>query len=702
MYKKYISVRDRARLTGGQSGSGHPVLSKLLAVMLGLAALGLASGCVNPTMELESSAKIPGGETDTSEDKTTNPPLVEKVTGMDQKLLVEWSRVYRKGDNNIDIEADSYEVWYGTDENSRKKWEGEIDIESRTATITGLDNGVPYLVWVKAIIGGIESEFSRPQEGTPHVWETNIPPSSPPPNTPEIKDPVTRYFKGLGFVYVERTSLDKDKDASIYVRLDYSGKDNEAGVKVDLGEFYKRYRAEHGGQAPERIVLKFSDIDAATLENFTLGLLDRARTDKKAEDAAADDPHSAYVALKGAGTGELDWDNLATYGLALDRTAMTVTLDLKPRNIYVTRVMKDENNYITGGSPDSDDAVSFGVSGAGSKWAYLGLYRAAGVNYDRSGAFDFTLTGLPDGAAYRLVLGQEDEKDAQGKVTKKGDALVFEPRGPVGSVSLESFHEEYLSLFNGAAASVPGTGILQLTFPSSAAADKLPQVAVNDVARDEDRLPFDNYGAWYKNGYLKLNVKKTTGFHVGNFLNTVRFGLSLDDDSHGMADLSAYSMDDDSLRDNMIAAGCLEENTDFWMIKLPANAIKGGNFDQTELAGVFWESAAAGDYEILSIAVSANGASEHKLELPRVDRSQLFTKAGLLLQGDMAGLTLSNVCVNNQKFPARFLEAALPDAPDTPEDVPAGGVQGLVLELPTDTFVEYHVDFSGPIYPEQP
>jgi hypothetical protein len=85
-------------------------------------------------------------------------PATPTVVPGDQELAVSWIAVDG---------ATAYEVWYHTADNSVAAQKYGADFTALTTTITGLNNGTPYYVWVKAKNGVGSSAFSGSVSGTP-------------------------------------------------------------------------------------------------------------------------------------------------------------------------------------------------------------------------------------------------------------------------------------------------------------------------------------------------------------------------------------------------------------------------------------------------------------------------------------------------------------------------------------------------------
>jgi hypothetical protein len=97
-----------------------------------------------------------------------------QVTARDKALALQWTKVAP-----AQGVAPNYEVYYSAGSNpaGADLWETVIPGESNlvTSTITGLENGNPYYVWVKAVYEGVGiSDFSPTSYGIP----------IPPPETP--------------------------------------------------------------------------------------------------------------------------------------------------------------------------------------------------------------------------------------------------------------------------------------------------------------------------------------------------------------------------------------------------------------------------------------------------------------------------------------------------------------------------------------
>lgn len=118
-----------------------------------------------------------GGDDSVSPTKETPPaaPGTLTVTPGDHQLTVTWSAVSG---------ATSYEVYYHTEDNSAAatRFTGDPDETDTICVITGLNNGTPYHVWVKARNSGGNSGFSGGASETPE--EPVAPPAAP--GTPSL------------------------------------------------------------------------------------------------------------------------------------------------------------------------------------------------------------------------------------------------------------------------------------------------------------------------------------------------------------------------------------------------------------------------------------------------------------------------------------------------------------------------------------
>ncbi|MBP7737651.1 MAG: DPP IV N-terminal domain-containing protein [Spirochaetes bacterium] len=85
-------------------------------------------------------------------------PAAPTVAAAAGQLTVTWSAVSG---------AESYQVWYGTTNDSAAATRFGGDFTSTACLITGLTNGTPYYVWIKSISGGVENGFSPSGGGTP-------------------------------------------------------------------------------------------------------------------------------------------------------------------------------------------------------------------------------------------------------------------------------------------------------------------------------------------------------------------------------------------------------------------------------------------------------------------------------------------------------------------------------------------------------
>ncbi|MDR1637972.1 MAG: SUMF1/EgtB/PvdO family nonheme iron enzyme [Treponema sp.] len=124
-------------------------VNKLHAGLLLLLLSLLLSGCPQPV--------------DSPESAPPPAPAAPWLTPGYQRLTLSWEGVPG---------ASAYEVWYseGTETAGKQQWNGGI---SETATvITGLNNGTPYYVWLKALNGAGVSGFGPPASGTPGLPNT--------------------------------------------------------------------------------------------------------------------------------------------------------------------------------------------------------------------------------------------------------------------------------------------------------------------------------------------------------------------------------------------------------------------------------------------------------------------------------------------------------------------------------------------------
>jgi fibronectin type 3 domain-containing protein len=93
------------------------------------------------------------------------PPGTPIVTSDNGQLPVSWEKVER---------ATSYEVYYGTTNDSAAAGKYGSDITDPTATITGLTNNTLYYVWVRSKNSYMTSDFSSPATGTPGVVPVHV------------------------------------------------------------------------------------------------------------------------------------------------------------------------------------------------------------------------------------------------------------------------------------------------------------------------------------------------------------------------------------------------------------------------------------------------------------------------------------------------------------------------------------------------
>lgn len=85
-------------------------------------------------------------------------PGAATVTPGDEELALEWSAVDT---------ATAYEVWYSDENDSGTAAQDGGDIAGTTHTITGLTNGTPYYIWLKAKNADGTSDFGLVATGTP-------------------------------------------------------------------------------------------------------------------------------------------------------------------------------------------------------------------------------------------------------------------------------------------------------------------------------------------------------------------------------------------------------------------------------------------------------------------------------------------------------------------------------------------------------
>ena len=85
-------------------------------------------------------------------------PTAPVITAGNGKLVLNWEAVSG---------ATSYTVWYNDDNNSGTATQSGADISSLSHTITGLDNGATYYVWLKSKHAGGASDWGSVADGIP-------------------------------------------------------------------------------------------------------------------------------------------------------------------------------------------------------------------------------------------------------------------------------------------------------------------------------------------------------------------------------------------------------------------------------------------------------------------------------------------------------------------------------------------------------
>ncbi len=103
-----------------------------------------------------------GGSDEKEKESLTAPdaPAAPVVTAAAGQLTVKWSAV---------TGADSYQVWYSNTDDSGIAIQFGSDFTSTACLITGLMNGTPYYVWLKAKNSIGASGFSQNGSGTPSL-----------------------------------------------------------------------------------------------------------------------------------------------------------------------------------------------------------------------------------------------------------------------------------------------------------------------------------------------------------------------------------------------------------------------------------------------------------------------------------------------------------------------------------------------------
>jgi len=115
------------------------------------------------------SGKTPGDNPGDNNPVPLTSPQSVSITGLDGKLDLKWTHIAAA----LGIEA-TYEVWYSTENNAEDAIMSAQGVAPFTGSvlcsveITGLTNGVPYYVWVKAVFGSLgAAPFSPSFRGVP-------------------------------------------------------------------------------------------------------------------------------------------------------------------------------------------------------------------------------------------------------------------------------------------------------------------------------------------------------------------------------------------------------------------------------------------------------------------------------------------------------------------------------------------------------
>jgi hypothetical protein len=422
------------------------------------------------------------------------------------------------------------------------------------------------------------------------------------------------------------------------------------------------------------ITLRYELPTDMDIKEFTITLGDKdsgpdkdaelGKTRPKATDYVSDHTIDVYLGL--------DQSDLAACGIELDTAANTITIKLDQLTARLDNVSTGEK-YTTITDVVNNGAVTFTVGpkiGDDKDWAYVNLYqeipRTIGSAMD--GYFSY-LTNIAGNYKFKFSQGGDNPP-----------SLGFSPSeypgcgGDGQPIPLKYLHEDGLTVSKrdtaaGAAVMTTTTtgitpeGHWRLGFGSNEKDSQIGlDVSAANIALD-NTLPNE---AWYNSGYIKVRVRKTSGFSLNDFLASTAFGLTVIRNDAYVA--GAVNLLDSGMVDTMIDLGYIDDTLNYVDIKVPGFLLC--PFDTNlpvNLNSVFFraDKNMEANYEIVSISISPNGSEEKPLSFPAyVNRNAGFYNVGVAVEpGSSAqtGLTLASIKFKGDDVPIEEKEVTFND-----------------------------------------